>query len=51
MLETDCQGTWRDYHGPLETDLPEGKWLMRCDGCGEVKMFTTTTAITLIPGA
>lgn len=48
--DTECQGTWRNYHGPTDGPIPEDAWLMRCDGCGQVEMFTTNNHITLIPG-
>lgn len=50
-METECQGTWRDYYGPTDGPVPEGAWLMQCDGCGELVMFSRNNKITLRPGA
>jgi len=51
-MDSECEGTWREYHGPLDCPVPEGAWLMQCDGCGEIQMFSPASlgSITLVPG-
>lgn len=46
----NCPGGFVDYHGPLDGQVPEGAWLYKCSGCGEVGMLLNNKRTTLIPG-